>query len=133
MARKLTSKQEHYKNLRIEGKDPTSAYLQAYDSKAKNPATINTEAQKLENHPIIAPLIVAARREAAERALVTVEDVVKGLLKEAEYNGDGASHGARISAWGKLSDYTGSFDRNKQQVEQKNIEMTQEEWLASLT
>jgi len=47
MARKLTVKQEDYKNLRIAGKDPSQAYLQAYDSKSKNPNTINVEAQKI--------------------------------------------------------------------------------------
>jgi len=129
---KLTSKQEEYKNLRIAGKDPIDAYRQAYDSKAKNPNTLSKEAFKLENNPKIAPLIKAARKEVVERVLVTVEDVVNGLLTEAQYNGEGASQSARVSAWKHLGEFTGSFDKNKQQIEQKNIEVTQEEWLSSL-
>lgn len=133
MARKLTAKQENYKNLRIAGVKPSEAYVQAYDSKSKNSNTINVEAQKLENHPIIAPLLISARKEVAERALVTIEDVVKGLLAEAKCNGEGTSQGARVSAWKELGNFTGGFDKNKQQIEQKNIEMTQEEWLSSLS
>jgi len=81
---------------------------------------------------MIAPLIKAARKEVAERALVTIEDVVAGLLVEAQCNGEGSSQGARVSAWKELGNFTGGFDKNKQQIEQKTIEMTQEEWLTSL-
>ena len=55
--------------------------------------------------------------KATERALVTIEDVVRGLLREAKYDDDGNTHSARVAAWKALSDYTGGFDANKQKVE----------------
>ena len=49
-------------------------------------------------------------------AEVTTEWDVKGLKKEAENNEDGSSHSARISAYGKLGEFTGGFDKNKIQT-----------------
>lgn len=57
--------------------------------------------------------------KATKKALLTTEDVVRGLMKEAEYDGEGASPSARVSAWRALTDYTGGFDNNKQKVETK--------------
>ena len=51
--------------------------------------------------------------KATERAQVTTEWVVERLKLEAEREDDGSSHSARIGALGKLSDYTGGFDKNK--------------------
>lgn len=63
--------------------------------------------------PHIAAYIAEFKEEATERALVTVEDVVRGLLKEADSVDEDSSPTARISAWKALSDYTGGFDSNK--------------------
>ena len=54
---------------------------------------------------------------ATDRALVTIEDVVNGLLTEAQCNGEGSSQSARVSAWKALSDYTGGFDANTKKIE----------------
>lgn len=54
--------------------------------------------------------------QATEIAEVTTEWVVKGLKKEAENIDEGSSHSARISAYGKLSEFTGGFDKNKIQT-----------------
>ena len=132
MSQKLSSQQEEYKNLRISGLEPLEAYRAAYPKSKGSAKTQSNEAHRLDKHPVISPMIESARKEVAERALVTTEDVVKGLLLEAQTNGEGSSQGARVSAWKELSNYTGGFDKNKQQVEQKTIEMTQEEWLTSL-
>ena len=63
--------------------------------------------------PVITEYIAKFKEEATERALVTVEDVVRGLLKEADSVEEDSSPTARISAWKALSDYTGGFDSNK--------------------
>ena len=55
--------------------------------------------------------------KATKKALLTTEDVVNGLLVEAQYSGEGSSQSARVSAWKALSDYTGGFDVNKQKVD----------------
>ena len=80
--------------------------------------------------PVITEYIAKFKEEATERALVTVEDVVRGLLKEADSVEEDSSPTARISAWKALSDYTGGFDSNKNH--NVNIETTHEEWLDSL-
>lgn len=51
--------------------------------------------------------------QATEKALVTTEWIVERLKEEAEWVGEGSVHSARISALGKLGDYTGGFDKNK--------------------
>ena len=54
---------------------------------------------------------------ASEKALVTTEWIVKRLAEEADYYGEGATHGARITALKTLTDYTGGFDKNKQTLD----------------
>jgi len=82
--------------------------------------------------PIIAEYIAKFKESATERALVTVEDVVKGLMCEAQGLGEDTSTSARVAAWKALTDYTGGFDQNKIKQENVNIEMTHEQWLESL-
>ncbi len=117
MPRKLTDKQEAYKNNRIEGMGCSASYRAAYNCPTMSDNAVSKEATKLEQDPRIAPEIKVKRKEAAERALVTVEDVVKGLLIEAQTNGEGSTASARVSAWKALSDFTGGFDANKVKTE----------------
>jgi len=63
--------------------------------------------------PHIAEYVAKFKGEATERALVTVEDVVAGLLHEAKGLGEDTSTSARVAAYKALSDYTGGFDSNK--------------------
>lgn len=39
------------------------------------------------------------------KAEITAQDVLDGLYREATREGEGASHGARVSAWGLLGKY----------------------------
>ena len=132
MSKKLTANRAEYVRLRILGAEPLEAYRGAYKNSKANPRTQSNEAYLLEKNPDISLMIAEARREAAERVLVTVEDVVIGLLKEANLTDENSTHGARVSAWKELGNFTGGFDKNKQQIEQKVVTQTQEEWLASL-
>lgn len=83
----------------------------------------NAKQQGCENlaKPDVQDAIQAFMSKATKKALVTIEDVVEGLLTEAQCNGEGSSQSARVSAWKALSDYTGGFDANKQKVETKVI------------
>jgi hypothetical protein len=56
------------------------------------------------------------KAKGAERALVTIEDVVRGFLKEAEGKQDDTTSPARNAAWKELSNYTGGFDANVKKV-----------------
>ncbi len=78
----------------------------------------------------VAQYVADFKEKATERAIVTVEDVANGLMKEARGEGEDTSTSARVAAWKALSDYTGGFDSNK--IHNVNIETTHEEWLDSL-
>jgi len=114
---KLTVKQQDYKNNRLSGMDRQPAYKAAYSAKGMNSASITKETEKLEAHPLIAPLLLAGSQEAADKAIVTLEMVLNGLLAEAAAGNVDSTSSSRVSAWKTLSDYTGSFDANKQKVE----------------
>ena len=80
--------------------------------------------------PLIAEYVAKFKEEASNKALVTIEDVVRGLMHEAQGLGEDTSTSARVAAYKALSDYTGGFDSNR--VHNVNIETTHEEWLDSL-
>ncbi len=113
---KLTDKQrsfiEHYCS---NGFNATQAAISAGYKES------NAKQQGCENlaKPDVQDAIQEFMSKATKKALLTTEDVVKGLMKEAEYDGEGASPSARVSAWKALTDYTGGFDNNKQKVETK--------------
>ncbi len=64
--------------------------------------------------PVIAKAIAERQAAVAVETGVTLQTVIGGLLREATFQGDGASHGARVSAWAKLGDHLGAF---KQRLE----------------
>jgi len=80
--------------------------------------------------PVIAEYIARFKAEATKEAIVTVEDIVRGLMIEAKGQGEDTSTSARVAAWKALSNYTGGFDNNKNQ--NMNVEQTHEQWLDSL-
>jgi len=127
MARKLTAKQEAYKNNRISGMGVSESYRAAYDVKKMSDKSVSVAANKLEQDDRIAIEIQAKtieiQEKAIERAIVTIEDVVKGLLLEAQANGEGCTQSARVAAWKALTDFTGGFDSNRQKVD-LNTEVT---------
>ncbi len=113
---KLTGKQrsfiEHYCS---NGFNATQAAISAGYS--KNTAS-QTGSENL-GKPEIQLAVLEFMSKATKKALITTEDIVKRLIDEAEYVGEGASHSARIAALKTLTDFTGGFDNNKQKVESK--------------
>jgi len=127
MTEKLTAKQQAFcESYVANGFNATQAALTAGYKKT------NATQQGCENlgKPYIQEFIQNFMAKASEKALITTEDVVKGLMKEAEGVSEDTSSNARISAYKALSDYTGGFDSNK--VHNVNVEMSHEEWLDSL-
>lgn len=59
--------------------------------------------------PDIAAAVKEAIEKRTEQADVTVQRIVDGLLSEATREGEGSSHGARVSAWAALAKYKGMF------------------------
>ena len=133
VARKLTQKQEAYKNNRIKGMSRQDSYKAAYSAKGMNCNSITKETELLEKHPLIAPDLLISTNKATEKAIVTLEMVLNGLLSEAQDKGEGCTQSARVSAWKTLTDYTGSFDANKQKTELSGkVHITHEQWLDNL-
>lgn len=102
---KLTIKQEKFVEEYLIDLNATQAAIRAGYS-------VKTAAQVgYENliKPDIAEAIQKARNAMSERALVTQEMVINGLLKEAEYMGEGSTQGARVAAWAHLGKHLGMF------------------------
>ena len=55
--------------------------------------------------PAVADAIAERMAQLTEKADVTFDGVMQGLNREANYTGPGASHGARVAAYGHLSKY----------------------------
>lgn len=64
---------------------------------------------ELLNRPDVAAAVAAGMKELADRCKVTQEDVVRGLLSEAKFTGEGSSHAARVAAWDKLAKHLGMY------------------------
>lgn len=79
----------------------------------------NAKQQGCENlaKPDVQECVQEFMSKATNNALVTTEDIVRKLLLESEYFGEGASHSARIAALKALTDFTGGFDANKRVVD----------------
>lgn len=122
-ARKLTNKQEAYKNNRIAGMGVSESYRAAYDVKTMSDKALSVAANALEQDPRISIAIDKAKKSVTDAVLVSLEDVVRGLVEEAKDKGDGTTQSARVAAWKVLTDYTGGFDANRIKVDM-NAEVT---------
>src|SRR5262245_57852848 len=109
----LTLKQQAFVNEYLIDGNATAAYRRAgYKAANDNVAAANAHAL-LKNHKVAAA--IAERRKAIQaNADLTVERVVKGLLKEAQCEGEGSSHSARVAAWVALGKHLGMFVEKKE-------------------
>jgi phage terminase small subunit len=114
MADKLTAKQQAFcESYVANGFNATQAAITAgYSEKTAKDIGCENLAK-----PNIAKYIFEFKAEASEKALITTEDVVKGLMIEAQGTGEDTNTSARISAYKALSDYTGGFDNNKNKTD----------------
>ena len=87
------------------GMNATSAAIKAgYSEK-----TARQQASRLLSNVNIQMAIKEAQQERQKRTLVTQDDVIRGLLTEAEWQGEGSSHSARVSAWAHLGKHLNMF------------------------
>lgn len=70
-------------------------------------------ASEMLSKPYIQDAIAEFMNKATEEAEVTTEWVVKRLKELADPQGEDVNASASVAACGKLSDYTGGFDKNK--------------------
>ena len=67
-----------------------------------SPKYAGTNADKLLKTTKIANAIAEHVKKHTDAAVVSREDVIKGLLAEAQATGPGTSHSARVAAWTAL-------------------------------
>lgn len=78
--------------------------------------TANEQGARLLANASIAAAVQAAQKARGERLRITQDDVLRGLQREAMLSGKGASHAARVSAWGLIGKHLGMFTERTQQV-----------------
>lgn len=110
---KLTPKQQRFVDEYLIDLNATQAAIRA----GYSPKTAYSIGDENLKKPEIKKAIEQAQKERSERTLVTQDDVIRGLLTEAEWQGEGSSHSARVSAWTQLGKHLNMFNE-KVQVEQ---------------
>ncbi len=94
---------ESFAQALAKGKSAAEAY------KAAGYKGDRTAASRLSTNVNVQRRVTELKEKAAEKAEVTAKDVLVGLYKEATREGEGASHSARVAAWGLLGKYHNLF------------------------
>ena len=66
-----------------------------------------TRAHEMLRDPAVQAAIRERERQIAEAAMLDETIVLEGLLREAQYTGDGSTHTARVSAWREVAKILG--------------------------
>ena len=103
--RKLTSKQEAFVQEYLVDLNATQAAIRAGYSEHTAHATGHENLKK----PEIEAAIAEAKEKRANRVELTADMVLEGLLKEAKLYDEGATHGARVTAWSQLGKHLSMF------------------------
>ena len=102
---KLTPKQQRFVDEYLIDLNATQAAIRA----GYSPKTAEQQGFQLLKKTSVSEAIEQAQQERQKRTLVTQDDVIRGLLTEAEWQGEGSSHGARVSAWAHLGKHLNMF------------------------
>ena len=114
----LTARQQRFVDEYLVDLNATQAAVRAgYSAHTANEIGAENLAK-----PSIRAAVDAALAARSERTQVTADRVIRGLLREAEYFGEDASHSARVAAWGWLGKHLGMFvDRVQVEGEVKAV------------
>ena len=102
---KLTPKQQRFVDEYIIDLNATQSAIRA----GYSPKTAEQQGFQLLKKTSVSEAIEQAQQERQKRTLVTQDDVIRGLLTEAEWQGEGSSHSARVSAWAHLGKHLNMF------------------------
>lgn len=128
MSDKLTPKQKRFVEEYMVDLNATQAAIRAGYSghTARQIATENLA------KPVIADAIAEAQDKTSERTHVTQAMVIAGLLREAQFDGEGASASARVTAWSHIAKHLGMFIERTENTNTTYLmsdqPMTLEEW-----
>ena len=70
-------------------------------------ASAHNAGHRLLRRPAVRAAIRERQDRVAQAALLDEVEIVRGLLREARYQGEGSSHAARVSAWKELAKIRG--------------------------
>lgn len=101
----LTPKQQRFVEEYLINLNATQAAIRAGYSE-KTAKEIGSENL---TKPSIAKAIAEAQEKLSNKAQVTVEMIVQGLLNEAKDLSEGSTQSARVSAWAHLGKHLGMF------------------------
>ena len=101
----LTPKQQRFVEEYLIDLNATQAAIRAGYSE-KTAQEIGSENL---SKPMVAKAIAEAQEKLSNKAQVTVEMVVQGLLNEAKDISEGSTQSARVSAWAHLGKHLGMF------------------------
>lgn len=121
--RSLTAKQEKFCQLVVEGVNNGEAYREAYDSVGMKPATINREATRLMNNPIIATRIKQLRAPIVDTVAKTVEGQVQRIDELIEQAIATDQVGAALKGLELQSKLLDHFPAQKNVNENRNIDV----------
>ena len=107
MARKLTDKQEAFVLAYLETADEDQAYRMAYDAEGMSGASIQKEAKRLKNHPLVAPRLQKVDLMVQVKGLRSLEDHISKL----EELRDAAIENGQIPAAVKAEELIGKVSR----------------------
>jgi phage terminase small subunit len=120
---KLNARQERFVHAYLADPNATRA-AQAAGYSAK---VAHITGHKLLRNAKVAAYVDEAQAKAAEAAGVSAEDVLRGLVDEAKYRGDGSSHAARVSAWTALAKHFGMFTEKREHSGQITVQVVYED------
>lgn len=95
---KLTDKQMAYVHARIEGKNRSDAYREAYDAANMNQNSVWREASLLENHPKVAPWLLEGLHQGRIKAECTLEGHMAELARLRSIALETGNVGAAVQA-----------------------------------
>lgn len=107
MSQPLNPKQLKFVELYLAGNSAKQAYIGAGYAARGNAA--ETNAARLLRKAQVKAAIDLARTNAAEKHNLTAEWVLAGLKREAEREGEGSSHAARVKAYELIGKTFGMF------------------------
>lgn len=97
----LSEKQKRFVAEYLIDLNATQAAIRAgYSAK-----TAQEQGSRLLSNVMVAAEIADGAKKRIRKAEITAQDVLEGLYIEATREGEGSSHGARVSAWGLLGKY----------------------------
>jgi hypothetical protein len=120
MLRQLTPRQSRFVDEYLVDLNATQAAIRAgYSAR-----TANEQGPRLLVNVGVATAIQAAQEVRSQRVRITQDDVLRGLLREATWMGDGSSHSARVAALGLIARHLGMFDRPQESPQLFTISIT---------